>query len=222
MESFSRNPFGGICRKNRISPSWPPRSSSLPSDLPAARRVMLRTPAPRHQRKPKRHRLTIWLRLTGPSNPAPMINRSLRPRGSSPAIVAPTMTTMTTLTTTIRTAATASLCFRPKSLHQSCRNTRSRNVPVMVIYGRPDIGAIPRRATTGFPARGPSRLKQATCGPPVIGAITVAGIATTTALGDSMSATTAALTMDSATAAPGIRAGTGAEIVSTTTAPSTM
>ena len=65
------------------------------------------------------------------------------------------------------------------------------------------------------------RLKWASCGRPDIGDSLAACINTITAFGANMSATTAALTMDSATSAPAIRAGIGAEIGSTITVPST-
>ena len=92
----------------------------------------------------------------------------------------------------------------------------------MAICGRPDIGAILRKATTGCPAHGLGRLKWACCGRLDIGDIPKVGIATTTVFGAGILATTAALTMDSATSAPGIRADTGTEIVSITTVQLTM
>jgi hypothetical protein len=179
--------------------------------------MTLRMPVPKlQQRRPKRRRPTTWLLPTVLSQP--MISSSLRQHSRSQLAGVPTTTTVAT----IRTRATASLCSRRKSPHQSCLSIRSLNVPAMAIYGRQDIGAMLRRATTGFLVLGPNRPKWATFGLPDIGDFTVAGIVITTARGVSMLATTAASTMDSATEAPATRAGTGAEGASTITAASTI
>src|ERR1019366_7357461 len=105
---------------------------------------------------------------------------------------------------------------------RSCRNIRSRIAPAMAIYGSPDIGAMLPRATTGCPAPGRGRLKWAFSGRRDIGDLSAAGTAITMAFGVDISATTAALTTDSATSESGIRAGTGTATVSTTTDPLTM
>src|ERR1035441_8326063 len=94
--------------------------------------------------------------------------------------------------------------------------------PAMAICGRPDIGAMLLRATIGCPAPGRGRLKWASCGRRDIGDLSAVGTAITMVIGADISATTAALTMDSATSESAIRAGTGTEIVSTITVPSTM
>jgi hypothetical protein len=200
--------------------------------LQDARRRTLQTAPKLQQLRPKRRRPITWLPSMGASKPAPMISSNLRLSTSSSlrrqggpritGITPMTATTMTTPTTTVSMGATASQCSGHKRPRRRCRNTRSPNAPAMAIYGRPDIGAMLPRATTGFPAPGHSRLKWATSGPPDIGEITVAGIVITTARGVNMSATTAALTMDSAIAAPATRAGTGAADASTITATSTM
>src|ERR1039457_3969332 len=91
----------------------------------------------------------------------------------------------------------------------------------MAICGRPDIGAMLLRATTGCPALGRGRLKWASCGRRDIGDLSGAGTAITTAFGADISATTAGLTMDSATLESAIRAGTGTEIGLQITVPAT-
>ncbi len=184
-----------------------------------------RTPAPNlQQHRPKRRRPTTLPPPVGPSQPVSTISSSLLRQGESQITgIMPMMApTMMTQTMTTRMGATASLCFRRKSPHRSCRNIRSLNVLEMAICGHQDTGAMPPRATTGYPALGRNRLKWATYGPPDIGEFTMAAIAITTAHGVNMSVTTVALTMDSAMAAPATRAGTGADGASTITAPSTM
>jgi hypothetical protein len=168
-----------------------------------------------------RRRPTTWPQPTGHNKPAPTINNRPR-RQNAPRKTGVPMPTMTTQSTTTKTAATASPCFRHKSPHQNCRNIRSLNAPAMAISGRPDIGAMHPGVTTGSLAPGRNRLKWAICGPLDIGDFMAAGIVITMVHGVNTSATTAALTMDSAMAEPATRAGTGADAASTTTGPSTM
>jgi len=215
VEFFSRYlPQERLCRKDRISLSWQPQSSSL--RLPDARRLIPQMPAPNLLR----HKPTIWPQPTGHSKPVPMTNSSLRRQSASRTTDVP-MAAMTTPATTTSTVTMASPCFRHKSPHQSCRNIRSLNAPAMAISGRPDTGAMHPGVTTGSQAPGRNRLKWATCGPRDIGDFMAAGIVITTVHGVSMSATTVALTMDSAMAEPATRAGTGADAASIITAPST-
>ncbi len=189
--------------------------------------------APRvKQRRPISRRIpqrrATWLPRTELRRPIPVISssrrrlsRTLRLRWCNrPLRIRPTPTASLTPTTSKR--ITASRCFRPNSPHRHCRNIRSLRSPATAIYGRPDIGATLLRATSGYPVPGRCPLKWASCGRLDIGDSQSASIASTTAFGAHMSATTAALTMDSAMAASAIRAGTGPEIVSAITVRSTI
>ena len=189
------------------------------------------------QRRPISRRIllrrTTWLPRTGPRLPI-LITSSSRQVSRSRFISSPRRcgtilqlqrcspsrrTSTIPITATTRMQATASRCFRHKNLHHRCRNIRSLQSPAMAIYGRPGIGATLRRATSGYRVPGRCRLKWASYGRLDIGDSRRESTASTTASGAHMSATTAALTMGSAMAASAIRAGIGAEIVSTITAP---
>ena len=61
---------------------------------------------------------------------------------------------ITTTTPNTRIRVTASPCFRHSKPRRHCRNIRSLPSPAMATCGRPDIGAMLPRATSGYPAHG--------------------------------------------------------------------
>src|ERR1700732_3288117 len=99
----------------------------------------------------------------------------------------------------MRTKATGSRRSKRPTLHQSCRNNPSLNVPAMAICGRPDIGAILLKAITGYRAHGRGRPRWVICGRRATGDFLVADTATTMDSGAGTSVTTAALTTYAAT-----------------------
>src|SRR6202789_1688926 len=110
------------------------------------------------------------------------------------------------------TAAMGNRYSKRSKRRQRCRNIRSRIALAMAIYGRRVTGAMLRKATTGFRARGPGRLKWDSCGRRDIGDLSAAGIAITMGFGVGISATTAGLITDSATSESDTKAGTGTAI----------
>ena len=186
--------------------------------------MTLRTPVPKRQlRRPKRHRPITWHPPTAPSQPVSTISSRLRRQGRSHVAA---MIPMTAPTMTTPTMTTGYSYGQPVLQAQE-------PPPALPEYSQPECPGDGYLWTPGYWSYAPqgyywvpgawrSRLKWATCGRPDIGEFTTAGIAITTAHGVYMSATTVALTMDTGMAARAIRAGTGADVASTITAPSTM
>ena len=148
------------------------------------------------------------------------VSRPLRRRGRPVRRTSRFQLLTRRLPRTIQT--TASRPWLPLPTHRRpCPNTISRPRPAMTISGPPGTGAGLRRATTGFLACGCRHRMRVRSGLPATGALCMAVMATSAAIGGRILASTAASTTGSAMRAPATRAGTGTPATSFITVRST-
>lgn len=123
-------------------------------------------------------------------------------------------TTKAVLTMTLRTSSPSMLRSHPPR----CRNTRSLSAPAPTTCGHPVTGITHHKAITGYRAFGCFLPTSAHSGRRVSGAFSRIAICGITAIGDRISATTAASTTAAATLAMAMRAAIGTMALSTITA----